>query len=149
MDLDFLMQFCDLMVADEKGTFHCMRHLPVFTATEWPILPGPRTSAHWGGIGPSFGTSFWLPAGVPGPCLLPLVVRSVHIVPSLSQPQATTRPHPTQHFHDPSFLSLLPGKPVLHPFLLPPAGAVMLGPSNVGLCPELQRGGGKPPLLSP
>ena len=108
---------------------HCCRVInPAWSLNQRPqrqdsSLPNP----------PAVGASFWLCAGVPGPRLLPLIVRSLHSAcPLCLTPWATARPHPDQCFHDLSFFespAWRSGSSISEPSVFPSAAAAMLWPS--------------------
>ena len=108
MDLDFLMRFYDLLVAKEKGTFTAHGGLwASLLQGDQPCLvpePAPIEAGQFSPHPPAVGASFWLCAGVPGPRLLPLIVRSLcSACPLCPTPWATARPHPDRCFYDLSF----------------------------------------------
>lgn len=120
---------------------HCCRVInPAWSLNQRPqrqdsSLPKP----------PAVGASFWLCAGIPGPRLLPLIVRSLHSAcPLCPAPWATARPHPDQRFHDLSFFESPAWRSrssISEPSVFPSAAAAMLVALCAGLCPGLWRQG--------
>ena len=131
------MRFYDLLVAKEKGTFTAHGGLwASLLQGDQPCLvpePAPIEAGQFSPHPPAVGASFWLCAGVPGPRLLPLIVRSLcSACPLCPTPWATARPHPDRCFYDLSF-SESPAwrsrSSISEPSVFPSAAAAMLWPS--------------------
>lgn len=149
------MRFCDLLVAEEKGTFTAhsgsWASLP---QSDQPCLvpePAPRGAGQLSPQPPSCGGILlalcWSPrsSAIASDCEVPSQCLSCS-----SHPWAAARPHPAQRFHGLSLLSLPsadPGAPSRSP-VFPPAAAAVLWPSWRFL-PRALEAGAPSPLLSP